>query len=151
LYRAATTTTNHNERLTVKKQIMVVDDEIGVRALVNVLLKRHGFGVQMAQDAFAALELMKASTADLFVLDVMMPDMDGFELCERIRADPRLAQKPVIFLTALADVTSRKRALAVGANGILNKINLHQNLVTTICDLLCIQNTDARQRVSSFR
>src|SRR5574341_2133992 len=69
------------------RRIMVVDDELGALTLIGIMLERGGFEVLKARNAFEALDILKNQTPDLIILDVMMPGMDGIELCRRIRAD----------------------------------------------------------------
>jgi CheY-like chemotaxis protein len=75
----------------MKQQVMLVDDEAGVLALVSIILQRGGYAIQTARDAKTALKFVDASPPDLFVLDLMMPGIDGLELCRRLSASPRTA------------------------------------------------------------
>src|SRR5215813_8701398 len=79
-------------------QVLVVDDELNIRELVQVALKFHGCSVTTAATGKDALRQADADRPDLIVLDVMLPDMDGFEVCRRLRAMGN--EVPVIFLTA---------------------------------------------------
>jgi DNA-binding response OmpR family regulator len=118
------------------KRVMVVDDESGALTLIRIMLERNGFTVQGAKDALAALNLLETSTPDLFVLDVMMPGMDGIELCRRIRARPQTAHTPIIILSARGDRESVAEGLAVGADDYLVKPILHHDLASKARDLL---------------
>jgi len=85
----------------VPKRILVVDDDEHVRNLEQAILERPGYEVASAGSGQETLDRLAAGeTYDLIILDVMMPEMDGFEVCRRIKADPRHADQPVIFLTA---------------------------------------------------
>ncbi len=93
--------------------ILLVDDtETNLDILVDTLGEDHE--VAVATDGPTALALAKEQTPDLILLDIMMPDMDGYEVCRRLMADPATAQTPVIFLTALTDVADKTRGFAVG-------------------------------------
>ena len=83
--------------------ILVVDDEVGSRRLLTEILSREGYKVRPANGPRAALESALAYPPSLILLDVRMPDMDGFEVCRRLRADPILADVPVVMVTALDD------------------------------------------------
>ena len=104
-----------------KKKILVIDDEFPVRYLVEHQLKRKGFDVQAAKDGPTGLDTAREFQPDLIVLDVMMPDVDGFEVCQEIRSDPLLAKTPVIFLTALMTKKHKLQAFEVGADDYLVK------------------------------
>ena len=83
-------------------RILAVDDEPNIVRLIEVNLTRHGYQVETASNGVQALEKIRASRPDLVVSDVMMPEMDGFELLSTIRRDPALESLPVIMLTAKA-------------------------------------------------
>ena len=114
------------------KQVMVVDDEIGALALIAIILERNGYAVVKAQGGPVALDLLDKTTPDLFVLDVMMPEMDGIELCERIRARSSTAATPIIMLSARTDQESIDRALQIGANDYLSKPVFQHALVSKV-------------------
>lgn len=103
------------------KKILVVDDEFTIRYLVEHQLAKHGFESIMAKDGPEALEAARAFQPDLIVLDIMMPDMDGFDVCRQLKEDPTLASIPVIFLTALSDKEDKLRAFELGADDYLTK------------------------------
>ena len=83
-------------------RVLVVDDEIGIVRLIQVNLERQGYQVETASNGAEALEKIRRERPNLLVLDVMMPEMNGFELLTIIRSDPALADMPVIMLTAKA-------------------------------------------------
>lgn len=84
------------------RKILVVDDERHIVRLVQVNLEKVGYQVVTAYDGVEALEQVAKETPDMVILDVMMPRMDGFEVLQRLQADPRYQQIPVIMLTAKA-------------------------------------------------
>jgi two-component system, OmpR family, response regulator len=100
-------------------QVLVVDDEPNIRELVQVALKFHGCSVTIAASGREALRLADASRPDLIVLDVMMPDMDGFEVCRRLRAAGN--EVPVIFLTARDTSSDTVTGLAIGGDDYVTK------------------------------
>src|ERR1700727_2712246 len=100
-------------------RVLVVDDEPNIRELVQVALKFHGCSVTTAVNGSDALRQAEASPPDLIVLDVMLPDMDGFEVCRRLRADGN--EVPVIFLTARDTSSDTVTGLAIGGDDYVTK------------------------------
>lgn len=117
-------------------QILVVDDEIGALTLIGIMLERGGFEVLKAHDAYAALEVLQTENPDLIILDVMMPGMDGIELCRHLRCMPATQHTPVVILSARGDPESVERGLAAGATDYLQKPILHHDLLAKIREIL---------------
>lgn len=103
------------------KKILAVDDERHIVRLVEVNLQRAGYQVVTAFDGREALEKVKSEKPDLVVLDVMMPYMDGFEVLKNLKADPVLAEIPVIMLTAKAQDADVFRGWQSGVDCYLTK------------------------------
>ncbi|HEU5097572.1 MAG TPA: response regulator, partial [Roseiflexaceae bacterium] len=101
--------------------VLVVDDEPLGRETLAALLSPLGYQLHFAANGAEALRLAMAIPPDLVLLDVMMPGMDGFEVCQHLRADASLADVPVIMLTALDDRESRLRGIEVGADDFVSK------------------------------
>lgn len=102
--------------------ILVVDDTDFNRTLIGALLNEAGFhDVAYAKDGFDALEQIAARTPDLVILDIMMPGMDGFEVCRRLRADHAYADLPVLVQTALSSSDDRNKAFAAGTTDLISK------------------------------
>jgi two-component system cell cycle response regulator len=102
-------------------RVLVVDDvDVNVK-LLEAKLSAEYFDVLTAHSGAEALLVAEARQPDLVLLDVMMPQMDGFEVCRRLKADPRTAAIPVVMVTALSDVSDRLRGLEVGADEFLTK------------------------------
>ena len=102
-------------------RILIVDDLPAPRELLAALLKPEGYVLQFATNGAEALQLAAECPPDLILLDVMMPGMDGFEVCQRLRATPSLAEVPIILLTALDDRASRLRGFTAGADDFISK------------------------------
>src|SRR6266540_2339415 len=101
--------------------ILIVDDEPAGRQTLDALLSSHGYHLLFAGNGPDALAQAAAHPPDLILLDVMMPGMDGFEVCRRLRADPLLGEVPVIMLTALDDRESRLQGIEAGADDFISK------------------------------
>ncbi len=119
--------------------VLVVDDQPENLELVEELLSSAGYSLTLAGDGETALLRVAESEPDVIVLDVMMPRLDGFEVCRRLKADPRWRHVPVVMLTALSDVSSKVRGLEVGADDFLNKPVQRDELLTRVRALVRIQ------------
>jgi two-component system cell cycle response regulator len=98
-------------------RVLLVEDTVSnVRMLEAKLLQQGGFSVDVAFDGFEALERLAVQTFDVVLLDVMMPGMDGFETCRRIKRDPRTQSLPVIMVTALDSPADRQLGFEAGAD-----------------------------------
>ena len=92
-----------------KKRVLVVDDEPDLTILVKKYLKEAGFDVEIAYNGVEAMEKVKANPPDAIVLDVMVPEKDGYETCAELKSDEKYADIPVLLLTAVADHVSSTR------------------------------------------
>jgi putative two-component system response regulator len=101
--------------------VLMVDDEPTSRAALEALLYREGYQLAVASSGTEALSLAAALLPDLILLDVMMPDMDGYEVCRQLRAHPVLADVPIIIVTALDDRQSRLYGIEAGADDFISK------------------------------
>src|SRR5512132_745294 len=101
--------------------ILIVDDNASARETLMAMLEGEQYQLELAKDGFQTLQILSRSKPDLILLDVMMPGMDGFEVCRRIRATPQLAEVPIIILTALDDRASLLTGIEAGADDFLSK------------------------------
>jgi two-component system alkaline phosphatase synthesis response regulator PhoP len=102
-------------KMSEKKRILVVDDEPDFAAIVQENLEKEGFAVEIAYDGIEGIEKVHANPPDAIVLDVMMPEKDGYKVCAELKADERYAGIPIILLTAVAShVTSTRYSHADG-------------------------------------
>ena len=130
--------------------VLVVDDDEISRTLLQGLLASEGYTVLFAKNGIQALDLAARISPDVVLLDIVMPELDGFEVCRKLRADPALRQIPIIVLTSLEGRDSRLRGLSAGADEFLTKpvdpVELRTR-VRTITDLNRFrQISDARAR-----
>jgi two-component system, OmpR family, alkaline phosphatase synthesis response regulator PhoP len=102
------------------KRVMVVDDEADIVELIRYNLKSEGYEVITARNGMEALDKL-GTLPDLIILDLMMPVMDGLETCKRLKADPRTARIPVLFLTARSGEVDEVLALEIGADDYIRK------------------------------
>ncbi|MDI1249819.1 MAG: response regulator transcription factor [Lacunisphaera sp.] len=119
-----------------KKKILVVDDEPDVTDLVAYHLKAKGFHVETVNDATASISKARAYQPDLLILDIMMPDLSGIQICRILRADPKLSKVPIIFLTAKAEPHDRIDGLESGADDYVGKPFSPKELVLRVESIL---------------
>jgi phosphate regulon transcriptional regulator PhoB len=118
------------------KKILVVDDEPDLVELVSYNLKKEGFTIFSAVSGEDALDKIRGNQYDLIVLDLMLPGIQGTELCRILRNDPRTEALPIIMLTAKGDVADRVRGLETGADDYLSKPFSPKELVARVNALL---------------
>lgn len=114
------------------KHVLCIDDEALMRQLVTDVLQQHGFQVSLAPSGKDGLESARRRPPDLIVLDIMMPGMDGFEVCQEIRRDPRLQRIPVIMLTAMDSTKLNEQAFAAGAEVCMTKPFVADRLINVV-------------------
>jgi DNA-binding response OmpR family regulator len=102
-------------------KILIVDDDKQATTLLEKVLKAEGFEAVSVNDSSIAIQAAKSINPDLFLLDLMMPDPDGFKLCRMLRADPNFTHTPIIIITALDDGDSKIVAFGAGANDYITK------------------------------
>lgn len=119
-----------------KSTILIIDDEIVSRYTIEALLESERYTLVFAENGTQGLEKAQTMPPDLILLDVMMPGMNGFAVCRKLRADERFIKTPVIMITAWDDDTARQRCLDVGANDVIckpfNRSELHSKVETFI-------------------
>ncbi len=125
------------------EKILIVDDETGARAALEFLLRREGFEVRDAADGRAAIQECASFRPDLILLDIMMPGMNGFEVCRHIKATPETRLTPVVLITGLTTTEDRIAGINAGADDFLSKpIDLNELLARTRSLLRLKQYTD---------
>jgi DNA-binding response OmpR family regulator len=118
------------------KKVLVVDDEPNIVMSLRFLMEREGYQVEVAPSGAAALGALGREPADLVLLDVMMPDLDGFEICQRIRTNRAWSATKVIMLTAKGREVEREKGLALGADAYVIKPFSTRDLVVRVKQML---------------
>jgi len=119
-----------------KYKILVVDDELHIRNILKFQLEKNGYLVILAENGEEALQMVRRESPDLVILDLMMPKMDGFEVCKRIRENYQTTQIPIIMLTAKSDLPDRLKGLKDGANDYLIKPYSNEELLLRVQNVL---------------
>ncbi len=114
------------------EKILLIDDDIDTLRLVGLMLQRQGFEVQVASNGPQALGMAKADPPNLIVLDVMMPEMDGYEVARNLRADPATGEIPIIMFTAKGDVDDKVAGFEAGVDDYLTKPTQPRELIAHI-------------------
>jgi DNA-binding response OmpR family regulator len=123
-------------RYSMAKRILVVDDDENILNLEKTILEQKGFDVTGAGGGAEALKVLEDRVFDLVLLDVMMPEVDGFAVCRRIKEDPRLKDIPVIFLTAKGGGDALAEGFESGAVMYINKPFTANKLLTIVNTML---------------
>jgi len=118
------------------KRVLIVDDEPIIVISLEFLMKREGLEVRVAADGEAALAAIEEETPDLLLLDVMLPKLSGFEVCQRLRADPRYRDVKIIMLSARGREPDQQKGLALGADLYVTKPFSTKELVAQVQALL---------------
>lgn len=125
------------------ERILIVDDESTARAALELLLRREGFEVRNVSNGESALAECASYRPDLILLDILMPGIDGFEVCRRIKATPETRLTPVVLITGLSDTEDRIKGINAGADDFLSKpIDFNELLARTRSLLRLKQYTD---------
>ncbi len=120
----------------MSKRVLVVDDEPNIVMSLEFLMRRAGFEVAVARNGREALDALDGTPPDLLLLDVMMPEFDGYEVCERIRARPEWNATKIVMLTARGREVERERGLALGADAYVTKPFSTRDLVEQVKRML---------------
>ncbi|MFG0258630.1 MAG: response regulator [Phycisphaerales bacterium JB043] len=119
-----------------RSTVLIVDDHEQNLELLQAYLEELGCKTIGARDGFDAIEMVERHSPDLVLLDVMMPRMSGFQVCEKIKSDPTTRDIPVVMVTALNEVADVERAVESGANDFLSKPVHKIELITRVRSLL---------------
>lgn len=120
----------------MSKKVLIVDDEQNITISIEFLMRREGFEVLVAHDGAEGLSLIRAERPDLVLLDIMMPKLNGFEVCQAVRADPTLAGVRILMLTAKGRAAEMEKGLSLGADAYIPKPFATKELVAKVKELL---------------
>ena len=118
------------------KEVLIVDDEPGIVIPIQFLMEQQGYTVMIAERGEDALDLIYQYKPDLVLLDIMLPGIDGWEVCEIIRLNPNYRDIKIIFLTAKGREVDIAKGLALGADAYITKPCSNAELVAKVKDLL---------------
>jgi DNA-binding response OmpR family regulator len=121
-------------------RILIVDDEPNLVLALEHLMKKEGYGIRVASDGELAVAAAGEYQPDLILLDIMMPKMDGYEVCQRIRANPALRDVAIIMLTAKGREVEREKGLALGADLYITKPFSTREVVQKVKEILAAKS-----------
>ncbi len=130
------------------KRIAIVEDEAELASLIDYNLVHNGYQTQVLNGAHSTLKMLEQYRPDLILLDVMLPEMDGFELCRQIRQSPVLGRTPVLFLTARSDEVDRVLGLEIGGDDYMTKPFSPRELIARVKAHLRREEFDAGPAVA---
>jgi len=141
------------DRLAPGSTVLVVDDEASTRDMIAYLLEHNGFNVIVADSGEAALSKARSERPDLITLDIMMPDLSGYDVLEALRGDPDLKDTPVLLMSVLSDPAHSERGLRLGASAYLSKpveeatlVSMARRLLGKCGKLVLVVASDAGER-----
>ena len=121
-------------------RILIVDDEPNIVLALELLMKKEGYEVHTVDDGERAVQAAKELRPDLILLDIMMPKMDGYEVCQRIRSDALLKDVSIIMLTAKGREVEREKGLALGADHYITKPFSTRQVVMKVKEILAARS-----------
>ena len=106
---------------TERKRVLVVEDEDNIAVALDYLLTREGYSQTRIATGAGAVDLIRRTRPDLVLLDVMLPEVSGYEICQNIRMEPGLSAVKILMMTARGSAMERRKGLAMGADGFISK------------------------------
>ncbi|MGY6696547.1 MAG: response regulator transcription factor [Roseinatronobacter sp.] len=132
-----------------KVEILVVEDEDNIAIALNYLLTREGYSQTRVATGAGAVELIRDTKPDLVLLDVMLPEVSGYEICQSVRADPDCENVRILMMTARGSAMERRKGLAMGADGFISKPFELKELREEVRKILAIQRNALPQTGSA--
>ena len=118
------------------KKILIVDDEPNIIISLEYIMRKSGFDVVSASDGERAIEILLAEGPDLLILDVMIPQKNGYEVCAEVRADQRFQKLPILMLSAKGRENEVKKGMSIGADAYISKPFSTYDLVDKVKELM---------------
>ena len=118
------------------KEVLIVDDEPGIVVALQFLMEQQGYNVMTAESGEFALDLIYESKPDLILLDIMLPGIDGWEICEIVRLNPDYRNIKIVFLTAKRSEVDIAKGLALGGDAYITKPFSNDELIARVKELL---------------
>ena len=140
-----------NNESSIKGDILIVDDNPNNLHLLAKLLTENGYKARPAPSGSLALKSVQSTLPDLILLDVKMPDMDGYEVCRRLKADMRTRNVPVIFISALAEATDKIKGFSVGAMDYIAKPFQHEEILARVKTHVSLSRAGRRLKEQNLR
>lgn len=129
-----------NTTETATSTVLIIDDNAENRLLLSSQLRMEGYRILQASGGYAGIELAQLHDPDIILLDVMMPDVNGFEVCQELKSDRRTQRIPVIMVTALRDVQYRIKGIEVGADEFLHRPHVREELLVRVRTLIQLKH-----------
>jgi DNA-binding response OmpR family regulator len=126
-------------------EILIVDDEPSIVVPIQFLMEQQGYTVMVAENGEGALDIIYKYKPDLILLDIMLPRIDGYEVCEIVRLDPRYRDIKIIFITAKGREVEIAKGLALGADAYITKPFSNTELISKVKELLAITHETAEK------
>ena len=127
------------------QEILIVDDEPSIVVPIQFLMEQQGYNVMVAENGESALDIIYKYKPDLILLDIMLPRIDGYEVCEIVRLDPRYRDIKIIFITAKGREVEIAKGLALGADAYITKPFSNTELVSKVKELLAATHETAKE------
>ncbi len=134
-----------------REKILVVDDRPDNLELLSTILTSQGYEVEESDRGKLAIEAAKAGSPDIILLDISMPEIDGFEVCQRLRSDPKTKDIPIIFISALKEATNKTQAFAFGGNDYITKPFQIEEVIARVKNQLKIQRLQTELKAQNAR
>lgn len=135
----------------IQSRILIADDNVQNCELLDAYLAGEGYHIDIVNDGQQTLDFVARSQPDLILLDIMMPRMSGYEVCQRLKADAKTKKIPILMVTALAEMGDIERAVQAGAEDFLTKPVNKLELTTRVRSLLQIRHlTSERDRLLEY-
>jgi DNA-binding response OmpR family regulator len=129
-------------------KILLVDDDTGLTQLLQLVFESRGFGVTLAYNGEEALEVLEKELPEVILLDLMMPDVNGVEVCRQVRANPRMSHIPIIVLTARIGEEIQQEAMDAGATDYLVKPIRPSDLIRRVREVVTRSSSSAIQTLT---